>query len=128
MVLLDAMTQWEPGRNLCKVKIRKTAAFVEDGKIMTPYLIEHMAQTVAACLGYEAFVGGHGVRVGMIIGCRNFEALEPCVRAGDTLTISASRIRGNDTLSHFDCHIHVDAVEVANATLTLFHAEQPPTD
>lgn len=130
MVLLDAMTDWEPGRAVCELVVRERAPFVADGAIGAPMLIEHMAQSVAACLGYEAYLGGSGVRVGMIIACRRFDALLPAVEVGDALRVEVERSRGNDTLSHFDCEVRREGADgdepVARATLTLFHGERPP--
>jgi predicted hotdog family 3-hydroxylacyl-ACP dehydratase len=130
MVLLDEMTDWAPGRAACRMLVREQAPFVVDGKLGAPMTIEHMAQAVAACLGYEAFRGGVGVRVGMIIACKRFEAYVPALDVGDELHISVERIRGNETLSHFECHVDRrvagSEARVASATLTLFHAERPP--
>lgn len=133
MVLLDAMIDWAPGRAVCEMVVRELAPFVVEGAIGTPMLVEHMAQGVAACLGYEAYLGGVGVRVGMIIACRRFDASLPHVSVGDALRIEVKRSRGNDTLSHFECEVRRrrsgggDADEpVARATLTLFHGERPP--
>jgi predicted hotdog family 3-hydroxylacyl-ACP dehydratase len=133
MVLLDALTAWAPGRAECAMVVREQAPFVTGGVLHVPATLEHMAQAVAACLGYEAFRGGAGVRVGMIIACKRFEAHRPTLAVGDALRIRAERIRGNDTLSHFACEVRRvdprdDAVEepIATATLTLFHGERPP--
>jgi predicted hotdog family 3-hydroxylacyl-ACP dehydratase len=114
MVLLDAMLAWEPGRATCAMRVREGAPLVEAGRIETPLLIEPMAQSVAACLGYEA-------------ACKRFDAFVPSVPAGDTLVFRVSRTRGNATLSHFECAAeHAEGGAVASALLTLFHADQPP--
>jgi predicted hotdog family 3-hydroxylacyl-ACP dehydratase len=129
MVLLDALTAWAPGRAECRMVVREDAPFVVDGELGAPMTIEHMAQAVAACLGYEAFQGGAGVRVGMIIACKRFEARVAALAAGDELRVRVERVRGNDTLSHFECAVwRADSREapVASATLTLFHGERPP--
>jgi predicted hotdog family 3-hydroxylacyl-ACP dehydratase len=126
MVLLDAMTHWAPGQATCVMRVRAGMPFVKGDALDTVALMEPMAQAVAACLGYEAFQGGEGVRVGMIIGCRKFQLELPSLDVGDELTISASRIRGSDTLSHFECETRRGEQLVATATLTLYHAEKPP--
>ena len=72
MVLLDRVLDWSPGRIECATQVRENARLVEDGLLLAPFTIEHMAQAVAVCLGYEAYRGGRGVRVGMIVSCRAF--------------------------------------------------------
>jgi predicted hotdog family 3-hydroxylacyl-ACP dehydratase len=126
MVLLDAMTEWAPGEATCVMHVRAGMPFVKGEALDAVALMEPMAQAVAACLGYEAFQGGEGVRVGMIIGCRKFEIEVPSLTVGDALQITVSRIRGSDTLSHFECETRRREETVARATLTLYHAEKPP--
>jgi predicted hotdog family 3-hydroxylacyl-ACP dehydratase len=125
MVLLDEMITLSPGSAECVMQVREHAPFVVDGGIGAPMTIEHMAQAVAACLGYEAYLGGAGVRVGMIIACKRFEVFVQRVVVGDALTIRVARTRGNDTLSHFECGVHRGDERIASATLTLFHGEPP---
>jgi 3-oxoacyl-[acyl-carrier-protein] synthase I len=126
MVLLDTMTYWAPGEATCVMRVRAGMPFVKGDSLDCVAMMEPMAQTVAACLGYEAFQGGEGVRVGMIIGCRKFRIDVPALRVGDELVIQVSRIRGSDTLSHFECEARRGEERVATATLTLYHAEKPP--
>ena len=128
MILIDAMTAWSEGEASCSLRIRDRAPFVRDGRVETVVSIEYMAQAVAACLGYEALRGGAGVRVGMIIACKRFAAHVPSFAVDDALTIEVKCIRGNDTLSHFDCRVLRDGALASEAVLTLYHAEKPPAD
>jgi|SRR5690554_441489 len=127
MVLLDELLEWEEGRAIAKMRIREGMPFVKAKKMDSIALMEPMAQTVAACLGYEAYRGGAGVRVGMIIGARSFEIFEEAAAVGEELLFEVSRIRGSESLSHFSCAAKDgEARLLAEATLTLFHAEKPP--
>ena len=63
MVLLDAMRAWAPGEATCTMRVREGMPFVKGELFDAVALMEPMAQAVAACLGYEAFQGGEGVRV-----------------------------------------------------------------
>jgi len=126
MVLLDAMRAWAPGEATCTMRVREGMPFVKGELFDAVALMEPMAQAVAACLGYEAFQGGEGVRVGMIIGCRKFEVDVPAVSVGAELVIRVARLRGSDSLSHFECETWLREGSIARATLTLFHTERPP--
>ena len=123
MVLLDRMIDWSPGKTSCAFRVRSEARFVEEGLLSAPFTIEHMAQAVAVCLGYEAYLGGRGVRVGMIVSCREFRAFRRSASVGDELIVRVERDRGNETLSHFRCEVHLDDELFADSTLTLFHGE-----
>jgi len=123
MVLLDRILVWTPGRVECSLVVRKGERFVEDGLLAAPLTLEHMAQAVATCVGYEAYLDGRGMRVGMIVAIRKFSALCSAKAVGDELIVRADRDRGNDVLSHFHCEVR-DAGELfTSATLTLLHSE-----
>jgi predicted hotdog family 3-hydroxylacyl-ACP dehydratase len=124
MVLLDEMLSWSPGRARCRLIIRPGAPFVHQGVVQSVVGIEYMAQAVAACLGYEALVGGGGVRVGMIIACKRFDAHGDGMRIGDELLVDVEALQGNDTLSHFNCKLTRGDALFAEAVLTLYHPPQ----
>lgn len=126
MILVDEMVDWAPGRATCHLEIREGAPFVTAEGVHPVVTIEYMAQAVAACLGYEAFLEGEGVRVGMIIGCRKMTLERDRIPLGAQLVIEVDRIRGNEMLSHFDCRVTDADGLVATSTLTLYHAEKPP--
>ena len=126
MVLLDAMTHWAVGEATCELRIREHAPFVQEGRVESCVTVEYMAQAVAASLGYEALMGGAGVRVGMIIACKRFTAHASHLCVGDQVTVQVKRTRGNDSLSHFACELRRDGELFADAVLTLYHAERPP--
>lgn len=131
LVLLDRMLEWEPGRALCGAHITVDSPFFRDGGVDATVSIEYMAQAVAACLGYEAFRDGNGVRVGVIIATRELELREAFLPLQQDLDISVRRTRGNDSLSHFAASIATKAEPsriVASATMTLYHAKQVPED
>ena len=126
ILALEALTEWEPGKATCAVQVREGAAFVENHQLTTLMSIEYLGQAVAACLGYEAYQGGEGVRVGMIIGCRKLELRREFFRVGEKLDVQVHKVRGDETLSRFSGSVRAGEEVVAEAELTLFHAEKPP--
>lgn len=128
MVVLDRMTAWSDGTATCELHLNRTSTYVVDDQLDTIATIEHMAQTVAACLGYQAFREGAGVRVGMVIASRVFEIEQPSVAIGQTLTVMVERVRGNNMLSHFNGTVRLGNTRVASANLTVYHAESPPAE
>lgn len=127
MLELDALLDWSPGHAIARLTVRGDSLFARDGAIDTVVSLEYMAQTIAACLGMEAYHEGVGVRVGMIIACRQMKIARPTVRVGEVLTIEATRLNGTDSSSRFDAKVLDEAAEVvATATLTLVHGDAPP--
>ncbi len=123
MILLDSLLEWERGRSRCHMTVREDARFVENGRLETPLMIEHMAQAVAVCLGYEAYRGGHGVRVGMIVGCRSFDSFAPEAFVGEELIVTAEQRGANFSSSGFECQVERNDACLAKADLTLYHGE-----
>ena len=121
--MLDQLVDWAPGHATCTMRVRETSPFVENGMLPSPFLLEPMAQNVAACLGYEAYREGRGTRVGMIVSCRDYRVHRHHTRVGDELELTAERESGSDALSRFACSVQRGGELVANATMTLIHAE-----
>lgn len=126
MRVLEELIDWEPGRAICRMTVRDGIPFVRGGRMASVVTIEYIAQAVAACLGHEAYVGGEGVRVGMLVGVRKMTLHHPWITVGQELRVSVERVRGNDEVSTFRGEVTADDQLVATAMTTLFHAERPP--
>ena len=127
VLALEELTSWQLGHAKGKLTIRASNPLLRDGKLDTVMSLEYMAQCVAACLGMEAYQGGGNVRVGMVIACRTMEIHQPQLLLGESYTVKADCVRGNDSISHYDGEMHAsDGTLVANCTMTLVHGEKPP--
>jgi predicted hotdog family 3-hydroxylacyl-ACP dehydratase len=123
---LEELLDWESGRAVCRLTIRNGMPFVHDGEVASVAFVEYLAQAVAVCLGYEAYVGGDGVRVGMLVGIRKMTLHQPSVRVGTDVTIEVERVRGSEDASTFTGEAKANGQPIATAQMTLFHAEKPP--
>ncbi|MBX3464767.1 MAG: hypothetical protein KF830_16480 [Planctomycetes bacterium] len=110
-----------------RLVVRDGGLLVEHGRVDTVVALEWMAQTVAACLGHAAFLGGISVRVGMVVACRQLTLLRPWLAVGERCDVRVRRLRGTDDISHFEGEVRDAQGEVvATATMTLVHTERPP--
>ncbi len=123
---LDDLIEWEPGRAVCRLQLKPGAAFVRDGRVASVVALEYMAQAVAACSGYEAYLGGGRVRVGMIVGVRRMDLIQPHISVGSLVKLVVERVRGNEEVSTFKGMTYADEQLVAEAHLTLVHPEAIP--
>lgn len=128
MVWLDKLIEWQPGYAKCQATIFTHSAGVVDGRQPAVLLLEHMAQAVAACLGYGAHQSGEPVRVGMIIACRTYELYAESIPVGNILTLEAKCEREVDEVSTYVCTTYQNQQLVAEASMTLYHASRPPDD
>lgn len=127
MRAVEQLVDWAPGRATCTMTLRPHNLFAEGARVPTIATLEFLAQTVAACLGHEAFTNGGTVRVGMIVGVRQMELFEPYLQVGDMLTLVVQRVRGTDEISTFIGEAHVGDRVVSKANMTLVHPEAPPS-
>lgn len=126
MRALEELVEWEPGRATCRMTVRKVTPFVTRESVPCCATIEFMGQAIAACLGYEAYRGGNNVRVGMIVGVRTMEMMRPSLEVGEVLTITVTRLRGDEDVSVFRGEVVAADGVVSRAQLTLVHPEKPP--
>ena len=123
MLALDELVEWAPGRIVCRLVVREGGLFVCAGGVDGVWTLEFMAQAVAACLGCEATLAGHEVRVGMVVACRSMSIERAFIPLGTRLTVAAGCIRGSDSTSLFETEVRDDAGLVASAVMTLVHGE-----
>ena len=126
MVWLDELIDWSWGYARCRARITRDTALVKDGSLHAVALIEYMAQSVAACLGYGALQSGEDVRVGMIVACRSFDFHRERVPVGTELIVQAHLQREVDAVSNFECSVESGGAPIAAAQMTLYHASEPP--
>ena len=126
-IAIDELVGYSDGKAHARLVVRDDGLLVRDGGADTVVCLEYMAQTVAACLGYAAFLGGIGVRVGMVVACRSFAVTRSRVAVGERLDVRVSRLRATDDISSFEGEVRDErGAIVATATMTLVHAEKPP--
>lgn len=124
---LDELVEWSDGKAHTRLVVKDDGLLVSAGGADSVVCLELMAQTVAACLGYGAFLGGVGVRVGMVVACRRFTIERSRIVVGERLDVRVSRIRATDDISSFEGEVRDERGDlVATATMTLVHAEKPP--
>ncbi len=123
---VEELVQWEPGKAHCRMAVRADNPFVREGELAAVTMLEYLAQAVAACLGQEAYEGGEGVRVGMLIGVRKMELHVAAANVGEVIDLRVERVRGSEDVSTFKGEASGPDGPIAEAMMTVFHAEKPP--
>src|SRR5262245_54266128 len=90
MILIDEIVTREAGRIVVEVTIRNTGLFFQPGRGVPSHVaLEWMAQACAAFAGCEAIDGGGAVRIGFLLGSRDFWAPRAWFAEGERLYIGA---------------------------------------
>lgn len=124
-VLLDAVTSGDASGAAATVRIRADSPYGVPGCGVPAHVgLEYMAQTCGLFAGLEAHAAGQAVRVGYLLGTRNFVASRAWFRPGETLAVSARVVLREPEMAVFACAISAAGETVAEAQLTVF---QPPS-
>ena len=88
MLLLDRVVEVRPDGMRCAAVVPEDSLFVRDGRLRRCALVEYLAQTMAAFVGWQGrLAGGEEVRRGYLVGARGVEFAGGPVRAGDELVV-----------------------------------------
>ena len=87
-VMVDKLLHFDPQVTITGLRIEKDNIFVENGIFTPSGLIENIAQTCAARMGYiNQFIYKDNVKLGFIGSVRNLE-IARCPKTGEVLTTS----------------------------------------
>jgi predicted hotdog family 3-hydroxylacyl-ACP dehydratase len=129
MILLDAVTEWSPGRLEATVGILPSSRFFRPGYGVPAHVgIEYMAQACGAYAGLEAKESGQPIRIGFLLGTRNYASQVSWFTAGERLTISVTEILRQGPMGVFDCGISSGNRNIASARLNVYQPSDMPSD
>jgi predicted hotdog family 3-hydroxylacyl-ACP dehydratase len=120
MILIDRVLAFDPKFIETELTVRPDMPFFEPGKGVAAHIaLEWMAQSCAAYVGLEALLAGQAVRIGFLLGTRNFTAAVPWFAAGETVNVRAEVAFRDGETGVFGCAVRHGGVEAAQAQLTL---------
>jgi len=121
MVLLDRVTAWDNEGLTASVTIRLDTRFATPGRGVAAHIaVEWMAQACGAFAGLRAQATGLPVRLGFLLGTRDFTADRAWFATGETLAVSVRQVFHETSMAVFDCHINCKETICARARLTVF--------
>lgn len=105
MVMVDRLLHCDPVVTVTELTVREDNIMVEDGRMSACGLIENIAQTCAARMGYINLSKGEEVRVGVIGALRDMEihSLPPVGSRIETKIEVSDEVFGM-TLAHAESH------------------------
>ncbi len=102
MILIDSVAAQGPSLTRSVVRIAEDSMFYEAPHGVPAYLgIEYIAQTVAAHAGLHARRQGEPVRVGFLLGTREYKCAVTWFRLGSRLTIDVTPVLEMTDISKF---------------------------
>ena len=126
MILLDEVTAMDEGKLSAALTVRPGVPFFEAGRGVPAHVaIEWMAQACGAYVGVAALDAGQPIRMGLLLGTRNFRATVPWFLEGERLDVLATPAFMNSEMGTFDCLVTraISGDELARASLTLYRPD-----
>ena len=85
-VMISRLVAFDTVRTVTETDIKESNIFIEDGEFSSSGLIENIAQTCAARIGYvNKYILKKGIRIGFIGAIRNLEIFD-LPKVGETIT------------------------------------------
>jgi predicted hotdog family 3-hydroxylacyl-ACP dehydratase len=121
MVLLDCVTACDDDGLTASVTITPGTRFASPDRGVAAHIgVEWMAQACGAFAGLQAKSTGQPVRLGFLLGTRDFTADRAWFATGETLAVSVRRVYLDDGMAVFDCQIDAGETTCARARLTVY--------
>jgi predicted hotdog family 3-hydroxylacyl-ACP dehydratase len=121
-ILIDNVLSCDEANIAVTISIQPESAFYQTGKGVPAHVgLEYMAQACGAYAGTKALEIGQPVRVGFLLGTRDYKSTQPWYIAGTNLTVTAEQLFQTDEgMGSFFCRILQNDIEIASAHLNVF--------
>ena len=123
--LLDRLLGYDDTAARSEVTLRPDHPFARAGRVGAHVGLELMAQGCGAHVGALARERGTPVRLGFLLGSRDFRADPAGFAVGDRLEIVVEQAMNEAGMGVYDCRIERDGAVVASARLTLYQPDDP---
>jgi len=130
MILLDEVTGIGEGTLSAMLTIRPGGLFFEAGRGVAAHVaIEWMAQTCGAYVGVAALEAAQPIRLGLLLGTRDFRATVPWFLDGECLNVTATLAYMDAEMGAFVCVVTraPGGDNVAKARLILYRPDDVVT-
>lgn len=122
-VMVDHLTDYNDTQSTCCLTVRPDNVFFENGCLTAPGLIEHIAQTCAARLGYyNCYVQKTGVRLGFIGEVKDLNILR-LPREGEMIETTIVVVQEIFDVTLVSAEVRVGAEVIATTLLKIAQGE-----
>ena len=123
-VMVDHLVDYSETQTTCELTIRKDNVFCENGELAAAGLIEHIAQTCAARLGYyNKYILKTGVRLGFIGEVKDLDIVR-LPREGETLNTTIVVMQEIFDVTLVTAEVRVGEGTIATTRLKIAQGEQ----
>ena len=122
-VMVDRLEAYSETQTTCSLTIREDNVFLETDTFAEAGLVEHIAQTCAARLGYyNRYVLGSGVRLGFIGEVKNLSIVR-LPRLGETISTTITVVQEVFDVTVVSAEVRVGEDVIASTRLKIAQGE-----
>jgi predicted hotdog family 3-hydroxylacyl-ACP dehydratase len=125
MLLLDELLLFDESAAAARMVVAAASLFREAAGVPAHIGLEYMAQTCGAHAGALALERGEEVKIGLLLGTRQYRAHVPYFHLGERLVIAVTAVYRDAEIGAFDCRIEIAGAIAAEAQLTVYQPDQP---
>ena len=120
MILLDEVVAHDDDCLTAAVTVRQGSFFFVAGRGIPAHVaVEWMAQACGACAGAAARRRGLDIRIGLLLGTRNFSCNVAWFNEAERLLVTARQSYNDGQMAAFDCRVENAATGATLATAQL---------
>ena len=123
-IMVDHLTNYSETQSSCDLTVRADNVFCENGKLAAAGLIEHIAQTCAARLGYfNKYVLKAGVRLGFIGEVKDLDIIR-LPREGEQIETTITVVQEIFDVTLVSAEVRVGTEVIATTSLKIAQGEE----
>ena len=115
-VIVDKLLACDESVSVTELEVRDDNVFFDKGHLLSAGIVENMAQTCAAGIGYRNASSGGGIKVGVIGALSNLD-IKRLPRKGERITTTATFVEAIFQMSLFDVVVRCGEEELATVTM-----------
>jgi predicted hotdog family 3-hydroxylacyl-ACP dehydratase len=123
MILIDEILGHDETSLTAAVDVSPRSLFLEEGGVPSHVGLEYMAQACGAFAGLMVRERGEPVRIGFVLGTRQYRAHVPFFRCGERLVVTVSVLYQDEQMGAFDCRIEIAGRLAAEAQLSVYQPD-----
>ncbi|MGB8600653.1 MAG: hypothetical protein WCD42_00485 [Rhizomicrobium sp.] len=129
MILIGDIVGFSDTGCTAALGITAQSRFFEPGKGVPAYVgLEYMAQTCGLFAGLRARSQNLPVRIGYLLGTRDFHSEEGWFAPGTDLRVEVTEIMHDDPMGVFDCRICSAGRTIVTARLNVYQPPEQPDE
>ena len=122
-VMVDKLLEYEPTYGRTNFFVKEDNIFTKDGEFSHNGVLENMAQTCAAHIGYKNTLLAQSIKIGVIGAIKNFKLLQP-VHAGQMLDTKLTVRNEVFSMTLVDVTVEVNKEVIATCEMKIALSEK----